>query len=60
MVFYKVNSRMIAQNRAIGVSGNQRSFKAVFNERKSFAALERAAYSASVVDVDTNCCICDR
>jgi hypothetical protein len=36
------------------------SFRAVFNERTCFAAFDRATYSASVVDVDTDLCFCNR
>jgi hypothetical protein len=50
----------LSQNRAIGISGNRRSFSAVFNQRKSFAAVERATYLASVIDVDTDFYCCDR
>jgi hypothetical protein len=42
----------LLQNRAIGVSANQRSFRAVFNQRKDFAAFDRAIYSDSVIDID--------
>jgi hypothetical protein len=49
----------LSQSSAIGVSGNQRSFRAVFNQRKCFAAFEKAIYSASIVDMDTDLCFYD-
>jgi hypothetical protein len=50
----------LSQNWAIGVSGNRRSFSAVFNQRKCFAAVERATYLASVIEVDSEFCFCAR
>jgi hypothetical protein len=47
----------LSQNRAICVSGNQRSLRAVCNQRECFAAVERAIYLASIdVDIDVYCC----
>jgi hypothetical protein len=44
----------LSQNRGSSAIENQRSFRAVFNQRVCFAAFESATNSASRVDMDTD------
>jgi hypothetical protein len=45
---------------AIGVPGNPKSSRAVLTHMKCIPALESETYSASVVEVETDFCVCDR